>query len=90
MELAGRRVLVTGASRGIGRALAERFAATGAHVLVNNAGGGAAGSIVDALAPDVWTVCQLNLLTPIELCRQAIPTGPHRAARPGERLPPHP
>jgi short-subunit dehydrogenase len=32
MELAGKRVLVTGASRGIGQALAERFTAAGARV----------------------------------------------------------
>jgi short-subunit dehydrogenase len=32
MELAGRRVLITGASRGIGQALAERFAAAGSRV----------------------------------------------------------
>ena len=34
MELAGRRVLITGASRGIGQALAERFAAAGSHVVL--------------------------------------------------------
>jgi short-subunit dehydrogenase len=32
MEIAGRRILLTGASRGIGRALAERFAAEGARL----------------------------------------------------------
>src|SRR5438270_4851520 len=32
MELAGRRVLITGASRGIGEALARRFATAGAGV----------------------------------------------------------
>ena len=32
MELAGKRVLITGASRGIGQALAERFTAAGSRV----------------------------------------------------------
>jgi NAD(P)-dependent dehydrogenase (short-subunit alcohol dehydrogenase family) len=32
MDLVGRHVLVTGASRGIGRVLAQRFAAAGSRV----------------------------------------------------------
>jgi glucose 1-dehydrogenase len=35
MRLEGKRVLVTGSSRGIGRAIAERFAREGADVIIN-------------------------------------------------------
>jgi len=42
MRLSGKTALVTGASRGIGRAIALRFAAEGAFVVVNYAGNQAA------------------------------------------------
>ena len=121
MDLRGRNVLVTGASRGIGEAIAKRFVAEGAHVigvarnaellgkvmadiggtavptdladtaqvdglierierdhgpvdiLVNNAGLDMAGALVDTSAEDVRTIHQVNLVTPIELCRQVLP-----------------
>ena len=121
MDLRGRNVLVTGASRGIGEAIAKRFVAEGAHVigvarnadllgkvmadiggsavptdladpvqvdglverierdyapvdiLVNNAGLDMAGALVDTTAEEVRTIHQVNLVTPIELCRQVLP-----------------
>jgi glucose 1-dehydrogenase len=41
-RLAGKRALITGASSGIGRAVARRFAAEGATVVINHLGDGAA------------------------------------------------
>ena len=121
MDLGGRNVLVTGASRGIGEALAKRFTAEGAHVigvarnadllakvmadiggtavaadladpsqvdglvariekdsgpidiLVNNAGLDMVGALVDTSAEAIRTIHQVNLVTPIELCRQVLP-----------------
>jgi uncharacterized protein len=121
MDLSARNVLVTGASRGIGEAIAKRFVADGAHVigvarnadllakvmadiggtavptdladpaqvdgliarierdhgpvdiLVNNAGLDMAGALVDTSAEEVRTIHQVNLVTPIELCRQVLP-----------------
>ncbi len=121
MKLEGSRVLVTGASGGIGSALAAEFATAGASVvlvgrdvaaldqlagqvggvvcradladvaqvnglvagveaatgpidvLVNNAGVENAGDFVEQSAAAVEAAYQVNLLTPVELCRQALP-----------------
>jgi short-subunit dehydrogenase len=126
MELRGRRVLITGASRGIGKGLAHGFAAQGAtvalvarsadaieklaadlggtahpadlsdpaqvatlinhvedeagpvDVLVNNAGIDITKSIADYSNDDVAQIVQVNLTTPMDLCRQAIPRMLHR------------
>jgi short-subunit dehydrogenase len=121
MELQGKRVLITGASRGIGRSLATAFAGAGAtvalvardgaaleamagelggsahpadlldrdqlgglldrveaeagpvDVLVNNAGLAHEGTLWDNSADQVEAQVRLNLLAPLELCRQAVP-----------------
>jgi len=121
MELRGKRVMITGASRGIGEGLAHKFAAIGANValvarsadlieklaadlggtahpadlsdprqvatlinhiedeagpidvLVNNAGTELAGAFWDHDAEQVADIMQVNLTTPMELCRQVIP-----------------
>ncbi|MCB1004621.1 MAG: SDR family NAD(P)-dependent oxidoreductase [Acidimicrobiales bacterium] len=121
MDLQGRRVLVTGASRGIGEATARAFAAAGAtvalvardaealaalaaelggtahpadlldretvaglipavegeagpvDVLVNNAGMDTVGSLVDTDPAALDAIYQLNLLTPVQLCRAVLP-----------------
>jgi len=121
MDLRGKRVLITGASRGIGRSLATHFAEAGARValvardgaalealaaelggtahpadlldpeqrerlihhvedeagavdvLVNNAGLAHEGTLWDNTAAQLADQITLNLIAPLELCRQAIP-----------------
>ena len=121
MDVDGRRVLVTGASRGIGEAIARSFAGAGARValvarsegplkelaaeiggiafptdltdpaavdglierveadggpvdvLVNNAGIDLAGPFVDTPPAELEQIFRVNLLSPVQLSRQAIP-----------------
>lgn len=110
MDLAGSRWVVTGASAGIGQAIAAQARARGATVIgvarregvdvrcdlgdpaqvdglvgrieaehgpidvwVNNAGTETIGWFTEATADEVRAVHQLNLIAPIELCRQVIP-----------------
>lgn len=122
MDVNGARILITGASRGIGKTVAERLANNGAHValvarnqaqldeiahrlngtahaadlsdvtqveglierveretggpidiLINNAGLDEIGLLTDKSYEDIRRIHQVNLLTPIELCRQVLP-----------------
>jgi uncharacterized protein len=122
VELTGKRALITGASRGIGEALAREFASKGAQValvarsagaidklaadlggtahaadladpaqvtsliarvedeagpvdiLVNNAGvAPTSGAIQDWSEDEVEQIFRVNLISPVDLCRQVIP-----------------
>lgn len=55
-DLTGRRALVTGGASGIGAACARAFAAAGAHVIVADLNGDAAGAIATDLGGEAWQV----------------------------------
>ncbi len=62
MELEGRRVLVTGSSRGIGRAIAARCLAEGARVAINGRSAEACAAVAAELGPGA-------VAAPGDLCR---------------------
>lgn len=54
--LAGRTALVTGAASGIGEAIARSYAAQGAHVIVADLDGAAAGAVATDIGGEAWQV----------------------------------
>jgi NAD(P)-dependent dehydrogenase (short-subunit alcohol dehydrogenase family) len=70
--MSGRAVLITGASRGIGRAIATEFAAAGDRVAVHHRGSaGLAGQVLAGLPGSGHTVVQADLADP-EAVRQMV------------------
>lgn len=68
-DLTGRRALITGGASGIGAACARAFAAAGAHVIVADLNGDAAGAIAAELGGEAWQVdlSDTAALTDLEL-----------------------
>ena len=62
MRLAGKAAVVTGAGSGIGKAIAERFAAEGAKVLVSDVNAEAAQEVADSIAAAAETLAGVDIL----------------------------
>jgi len=63
-DLSGKRAVVTGGASGIGAATARALAAVGAHVVVADLDGDAAGRVADDIGGEAW---QVDLSKPAEL-----------------------